>query len=96
MTNLEQMFIAISAIAGSTALWKFAETRITLKAKQKKEREENSDSSLYRMDLMKRVEEMSHELEEARQQILELTKEVAELRTENKFLQKEIEILKSK
>lgn len=96
MGNLEQFFIMLSAVAGSTALWKFFETRLKMKNDRQKEKEANSDSSLYRMDLMKRVEQMSQELDEAREQILKLTEEVAELRVENIFLKKEIERLKDK
>ena len=96
MNTVEQIFITISAIAGSTALWKFFETRLKAKMDRNKEIEQNSDTSQYREDLKKRVEQMSAELEEARQMILALTKEVAELRTENKYLKKEIDILKSK
>lgn len=96
MGNLEQFFIMLSAVAGSTALWKFFETRLKMKNDRQKEKEANSDSSLYRMDLMKRVEQMSQELDEAREQILKLTEEVAELRVENTFLKKEIERLKDK
>ena len=96
MGNLEQFFIMLSAVAGSTALWKFFETRLKMKNDRQKEKEANSDNSLYRMDLMKRVEQMSQELDEAREQILKLTEEVAELRVENIFLKKEIERLKDK
>ena len=96
MNNTEQIFLTISAIVGSTALWKFFETRLKVRTERQKEQEQNSDSSQYREDLKQRVEQMSKELEEARQMILVLTEEVAALRTENKYLQKEIDILKSK
>ena len=96
MSAIEQLFLTISAIAGSTALWKFFETRLKAKIERQKEMEQNSDTSQYREALKKRVEQMSVELEEARRMILALTQEVAELRTENKYLKKEIDILKSK
>lgn len=96
MNNYEQIFIMIGAVAGSTALWKFFETRMKLKTEQRKEDLMNSDSHQYRLDLQRRVEEMSEALEEANSKILKLTEEVAQLRTENKYLQKEIDILKSR
>jgi len=96
MEGLEQFFIMLTALAGSTAVWKFFESRMKMKAQQKKEEYDNSDNTQYKEDLKKRVEEMSVALEEANQKILKLTEEVAELRTENKYLQKEIDILKSK
>ena len=96
MNNLEQFFILLTAVASSTAIWKFLEAKLKMKAEQRKQNMENSDSTQYRADLQKRVEEMSQALEEANQKILQLTEEVAELRTENKYLQREIDILKSR
>ena len=96
MDSLEQFFLLLTAVAGSTAIWKFFETRLKTKAEQKKIMYENSDSSQYRADLKDRVEKLQQDLEEATEKILELTKKVAELETENKYLKKEIDILKSK
>jgi prefoldin subunit 5 len=50
----------------------------------------------YRDDLKNRVEKMSLALEEANARILELTQKVAELQTENRYLHREIDILKRK
>ena len=96
MTNLEQLFVMISAVAGSTALWKFFETRLRVKAERQKELEENSDTSQYREDLKARVEKLSKDLETANEQIKALIEEVAILKTENKYLRKEIDRLKEK
>ena len=96
MTNFEQLFVMLTAVAGSTALWKFFETRLKIKSERQKEIEDNSDSAQYRNDLKARVEKLSQDLELANQQIKELIEEVAILKTENKFLHKEIERLKNK
>ena len=96
MTNLEQVFVTISAIAGSTALWKFFETRLKARLEQKNKELESSDSTQYRMDLQNRVEKMSQDLEEANAKILALIEEVSILKTENKYLNQEIERLKNK
>lgn len=96
MSNYEQIFIMIGAIAGSTALWRFFEVRMKLKAEQKKDMFDNSDNSQYREDLKERVEKMSQQLEEANAKILELTKKISALEVENKYLQREIDILKRK
>lgn len=96
MGNLEQFFVMLTAVAGSTALWKFFETRLKMKTDRQKEKEQNSDSSQYRQDLKARVEKMSQDLEEAQEKILQLTEEVAALRVENTYLKKEIERLKDK
>jgi len=96
MDSLEQIFITIGAVAGSAGLWKFFETRMKLKAERKQADMENDDSLQYREDLKERVEKMSLQLEEANKKILELTQKVATLETENKYLQREIDILKRK
>lgn len=96
MDSLEQIFITIGAVAGSAGLWKFFESRMKLKAEMRKSDMDNSDSIQYREDLKERVEKMSLQLEEANQKILALTQKVAELETENKYLIREIDILKRK
>ena len=96
MTNLEQVFVTISAIAGSTALWKFFETRLKARLEQRNKELESSDSTQYRMDLQNRVEKLSQDLEEANAKILALIEEVSILKTENKYLNQEIERLKNK
>ena len=96
MDSLEQIFITIGAVAGSAGLWKFFESRMKLKAEMRKSDMDNSDSIQYREDLKERVEKMSIQLEEANQKILALTQKVAELETENKYLIREIDILKRK
>jgi len=96
MDSLEQIFITIGAVAGSAGLWRFFESRMKLKAEKRKLDMDNSDSIQYREDLKDRVEKMSQQLEEANEKILALTQKVAELETENKYLQREIDILKRK
>ena len=49
---------------------------------------------MFREDLLKRINEMSASLEEAQTTILNLTQRVAELETENKFLVREIDLIK--
>jgi len=96
MSIVEQLFITLTAVAGSTALWGYFGQRLKAKAEQRKLEMENSDGSLYREDMRMRIEQLQKDLEEATDSILALTKKVAELETENKFLKKEIEELKNK
>ena len=96
MSSAEQILITIGTIAGSAGLWKFFEARLKMKAEQRKEEIENNDGVQYRDDLKNRVEKMSMALEEASAKILELTQKVAELETENRYLKREIDILKRK
>jgi regulator of replication initiation timing len=67
---------------------------LKLKAEQRKDDIQNNDGVQYRDDLKNRVEKMSLALEEANAKILELTQKVAELETENRYLHREIDILK--
>lgn len=96
MNSTEQILITLGTIAGSAGLWKFFEARLKLKAEQRKDDIQNNDGVQYRDDLKNRVEKMSLALEEANSRILELTQKVAELQTENRYLHREIDILKRK
>ena len=96
MGSAEQILITIGTIAGSAGLWKFFEARLKMKAEQRKDEIQNNDGVQYRDDLKNRVEKMSMALEEASAKILELTQKVAELETENRYLKREIDILKRK
>ena len=96
----KELIIALVTILGSGAAFKFYESVIKNKkeaARQlRQERREENPETMFREDLLKRVEEMSLALESAQGKILGLTQKVAELETENKYLQREIDILKRK
>lgn len=96
MDSTQQILITLGTIAGSAGLWKFFEARLKMKAEQRKDDIQNNDGVQYRDDLKNRVEKMSLALEEANARILELTQKVAELQTENRYLHREIDILKRK
>jgi peptidoglycan hydrolase CwlO-like protein len=96
MDNSTQMVLAIVTLLGSAGIWKYAEARLRVKAELKKEEKSESDTILYRDDLRRRVEDMDNALKEAYKELLELTQKVAKLETENTFLRREIDILKSK
>lgn len=94
----KELIIAVVTILGSGAAFKFYENVIKNKRDserelRKEQREENPET-MFRDDLLKRVNEMSSSLEVAQGEILRLTQKVAELETENKYLQREIDILK--
>jgi len=96
MDNNTQIILAIVTLLGSAGIWKYAEARLRVKADLKREEKSDSDTVLYRDDLKKRVEEMDAALKEAHKELLALTEKVAKLETENTFLRREIDILKSK
>ena len=96
MDNSTQLILAVVTLLGSAGIWKYAEARLRVKADLKKEEQSTSDTVLYRDDLKSRVEEMDKALKEANKELLALTQKVAKLETENTFLRREIDILKSK
>ena len=96
MDNTTQIVITAITLLGSAGIWKYAEARLRVKAELKKEEKSESDTILYRDDLRRRVEDMDNALKEAYKELLELTQKVAKLETENTFLRREIDILKSK
>ena len=94
----KELIIAVVTILGSGAAFKFYESVIKNKRDserelRKEQRQENPET-MFRDDLLKRVNEMSSSLEVAQSEILRLTQRVAELETGNKYLQREVDILK--
>ncbi len=94
----KELIIAVVTILGSGAAFKFYESFIKTKKEEarelRQERREENPEAMFRDDLLKRVNEMSTSLETAQSEILRLTQKVAELETENRYLQREIDILK--
>lgn len=94
----KELIIAVLTILGSGAAFKFYESFIKSKKEEarelRKEKREDNPETMFRDDLLKRVNELSAALEEAQGKILDLTQAVASLETENKFLTREIDILK--
>lgn len=94
----QDLIIAVITILGSGAAFKFYENMVRNKREAARElrqekRDENPET-MFREDLLKRINEMSASLEEAQNTILNLTQRVAELETENKFLTREIDLIK--
>ena len=94
----KELIIAVVTILGSGAAFKFYESFIKTKKEEarelRQERREENPETMFREDLLKRVNEMSTSLESAQSEILRLTQKVAELETENKYLKREVDILK--
>jgi hypothetical protein len=94
----KELIIALVTILGSGAAFKFYEMVIKTKKDSARElrKEERADNpeTMFRDDLLKRVNEMSTSLESAQEKILALTQKVAELETENRYLQREVDIIK--
>lgn len=103
MDSTVQIIITIIGVLGSGAIWKFMETKITTRSREKREEIQNSDSVQYRDDLKNRVRNLesllaqsADEKDELREQVLALTAEVNALRVKVDYLEKENDRLKSK
>lgn len=103
MDSFGQIAITAIGVLGSASIWKYFESRLKVKAEQRKNQRENSDTNQYRDDLKNRVKNLesllaqsSDEKEEMRKQILNLTAEVHELRVKVEFLSKENQRLANK
>lgn len=96
----KEFIIAIATLLFSGGALKIYELIVRSKREAARElhelkRSENPET-MFREDLLKRVNEMSEALDNANKKILALTQKVAELETENKYLHREIDILKRK
>lgn len=103
MDSITQIIITLATVAGSAGIWKFAETRLRVKAERKQQEHNNNDTVQYRDDLKNRVRNLeallaqsATEKDEMREKILSLTEEVSALRIKVEFLAKENERLKLK
>lgn len=103
MDNITQIAVTLATVLGSAGVWKFAEARLRVKAQQRKNETENSDTVQYRDDLKNRVSNLeallaqsSDEKDELRDKVLALTEEVSALRIKVEYLEKENERLKNK
>ena len=96
----QDLIIAVATILGSGAAFKFYEYTIKNRREPardfRQEKRSDNPETMFREDLLKRGEEMTIALETAQGKILGLTQKVAELETENRYLQREIDILKRK
>ena len=78
----------------SAGAFKFYE--FILKQKREKQVEEKAEQTLYRDDLIKRVEKLEIERDEHLQQIIDLMTDIAGLKVEVDYVKRENEILKLK
>ena len=86
----------VAAVTGVFSAGAFKFYEFMLKQKREKQVEEKAEQTLYRDDLIKRVEKLEQERDEHLQQIIDLMTDIAGLKVEVKFLQKENEVLKLK
>jgi uncharacterized coiled-coil DUF342 family protein len=86
----------VAAVTGVFSAGAFKFYEFMLKQKREKQVEEKAEQTLYRDDLIKRVEKLEEERDEHLEQIIELMTEVAGLKVEVDYVKRENEILKLK
>tara|TARA_R100001163_G_C5051722_1_gene188496 strand:- start:1378 stop:1683 length:306 start_codon:yes stop_codon:yes gene_type:complete len=86
----------VAAVTGVFSAGAFKFYEFMLKQKREKQVEEKAEQTLYRDDLIKRVERLEQERDEHLEQIIELMTEVAGLKVEVDYVKRENEILKLK
>ena len=86
----------VAAVTGVFSAGAFKFYEFMLKQKREKQVEEKAEQTLYRDDLIKRVERLEQERDEHLEQIIELMSEVAGLKVEVDYVKRENELLKLK
>ena len=86
----------VAAVTGVFSAGAFKFYEFMLKQKREKQVEEKAEQTLYRDDLIKRVEKLEEERDEHLQQIIDLMTEVAGLKVEVDYVKRENELLKLK
>ena len=86
----------VAVVTGLVSAGAFKFYEFILKQKREKQVEEKAEQTLYRDDLIKRVEKLEQERDEHLQQIIDLMTEVAGLKVEVDYVKRENEILKLK
>lgn len=99
--SILQVVVTIVTVLGSAGAWTFYQSRLKMKAKERKE--DKGEQNMYRDDLRERVavlEEKLAESEERREKVVEelsrVLQELAEYKVRLEFLEKENERLKDR
>ena len=92
--NLTTIIItAISVIFGAGG-WKFYE--FLIRSKREKEKDEKSEQTIYRDDLISRVERLEKDKDGCVDSLIEVKTEAAALRVKVEFLERELDRIKSR
>ena len=92
--NLTTIITSLIAVLFGGGAWKFYEFLVKKRAKEKQSR--RSEATMYRDDLILRVERLQKAKDKCGEKLLEISKELAAITTELAFIKKENERLKYK
>lgn len=92
--NITTIIITLVSVVFGAGGFKFYE--FLIKNKREKEKDEMSDKSRFRDDLIRRVDILESDKDECKNALLKLSTELASVKTKLEFLEKENERLKYK
>lgn len=92
--NLTTIITSLIAVLFGGGAWKFYEFLVRKKAQDKQNLK--SEQTMYRDDLILRVEKLENEKDKCSQKLMELSNQLAALSVELEFIKKENERLKYK
>ena len=92
--NLTTIIIPLITLLFSGGAWKFYE--MLVKRKAEKQKANKSEQTIFRDDLMGRVDKLENDKEECMSSLLNISTELASLKTKVEYLEKENERLKYK
>lgn len=92
--NITTIIITFISVIFGAGGWKFYEMLIRNKREQQKE--ERSEQTIFRDDLMVRLDKLENSKDDCMQSLMEINKEVSSLQMKVKFLEKENNTLKIK
>jgi hypothetical protein len=92
--NLTTIIITLVSVLFGAGGWKFYE--FLIKNKREKQKEDRSETNIFRDDLIIRVDKLEADKDKCLQSLLNISKEVASLTTKVEFLEKENVSLKIK
>ena len=92
--NITTIIITTISVLFGAGWWKFYE--FLIKNKREKQKEDRSETNIFRDDLIIRVDKLEADKDKCLQSLLDISKEVASLTTKVEFLEKENVSLKIK
>lgn len=92
--NILSIIITIISCMGGAGAWKFYE--FIIKGKRDKEKTKKTEQTIYRDDLISRVDKLENGKDECMSSLMKLNSEVSALRVKLEFLEKENNTLKIK
>lgn len=92
--NLTTIIITLVSVLFGAGGWKFYE--FLIRNKREKQKEEKSETNIFRDDLMARVDKLESDKDKCLKSLLDISKDVSSLTTKVEFLEKENNNLKIK